>query len=57
MIFKVDFQKAYYYLSWDYLLDIMKITRFAMVWCGWNMDLLRSTTTSIFVNGSLIDEF
>lgn len=33
LIFKVDLEKAYDSLSWDYLMDIMKIIGFRSLWC------------------------
>ena len=57
MLFKVDFEKAYDSLSWEYLLEIMSIMGFGSKWCGWIKELLTTTRASILVNGFLTDEF
>ena len=33
-VFKVDFEKAFDSLSWDYLLEIMHFMGFSPKWCG-----------------------
>lgn len=35
MIFKVDFEKAYDSVLWNYLLEIMRIMGFGSKWCSW----------------------
>nr|GEU72051.1 RNA-directed DNA polymerase, eukaryota, reverse transcriptase zinc-binding domain protein [Tanacetum cinerariifolium] len=35
MIFKVDFEKAYYLVRWDYLDDVLKFFGFCNRWCGY----------------------
>lgn len=57
MLFKVDFEKAYDSLSWDYLLEIMQIMGFNSKWCCWIKELLKSARASGLVNGSPTDEF
>ncbi|KAL7591684.1 hypothetical protein Lser_V15G34092 [Lactuca serriola] len=52
LIFKVDFEKAYDSVSWDYLLEIMRIMGFSSLWCNWILEMLSSTTVSVLVNGS-----
>lgn len=56
-IFKVDFEKAYDSLSWDFLLRILGDMGFGDKWCGWIMTCLRSASMSILVNGSPTEEF
>ncbi|GJZ29560.1 RNA-directed DNA polymerase, eukaryota [Tanacetum coccineum] len=43
LIFKVDFEKAYDSVRWDYLDDIMKKFGFGERWCGWIQSCLRSS--------------
>ncbi|GJZ58209.1 RNA-directed DNA polymerase, eukaryota, reverse transcriptase zinc-binding domain protein [Tanacetum coccineum] len=40
MIFKVDFEKTYDSVWWDYLDDVLKRFRFGKKWCGWIPKLL-----------------
>nr|GEW62459.1 RNA-directed DNA polymerase, eukaryota, reverse transcriptase zinc-binding domain protein [Tanacetum cinerariifolium] len=57
MIFKVDFEKAFDSVRWDYLDDVLKKFDFGEKWCGWIQGCLRSSWGSIIVNGSPTDEF
>lgn len=52
MIFKVDFEKAYDSFSEDYLLEMMQIMGFGPIWCGWILEMLRSSRVSVLVNCS-----
>lgn len=57
MFFKVDFKKAYEYLSWDYLLEIMHIIGFGPRWRGKIKKLLVSARASVLLNRSPTCEF
>ncbi|GJR00332.1 RNA-directed DNA polymerase, eukaryota [Tanacetum coccineum] len=57
LIFKVDFEKAYDSVCWDYLQDVMFKMGFGRKWCAWIRGCLESSVTSILVNGSPTDEF
>lgn len=57
LIFKVDFEKVFDSVSWDYLMEIMQIMGFGSLWCGWIMEMLSSATASVLVNGSPSREF
>ncbi|GJT94975.1 RNA-directed DNA polymerase, eukaryota, partial [Tanacetum coccineum] len=57
LIFKVDFEKAYGFVCWDYLQDVMFKMGFGRKWCAWIRGCLESSVTSILVNGSPTDEF
>ncbi|GKC12731.1 RNA-directed DNA polymerase, eukaryota [Tanacetum coccineum] len=56
-IFKVDFEKAYDSVRWDYLDDVLRKFSFGERWCGWIQDCLRSSWGSVIVNGSPTEEF
>nr|GEY40475.1 RNA-directed DNA polymerase, eukaryota [Tanacetum cinerariifolium] len=56
-IFKVDFEKAYDSVRWDYLDDVFKKFGFGERWCGWIQECLRSSWGSVIVNGSPMKEF
>ncbi|XP_071699026.1 uncharacterized protein [Rutidosis leptorrhynchoides] len=57
LIFKVDFEKAFDCLNWDYLMEIMEIMGFGSKWRGWILSCLKSASVSILVNGSPTSEF
>lgn len=57
LIFKVDFEKAYDCVNWNFLMDCMKKMGFGNKWSRWIRSCLESTKISILVNGSPTDEF
>nr|GEX90851.1 RNA-directed DNA polymerase, eukaryota [Tanacetum cinerariifolium] len=57
MIFKVDFEKAFDSVRWDYLDDILNKFGFGVKWRGWIQGCLNSAMGSILVNGSPTQEF
>ncbi|GKA13747.1 RNA-directed DNA polymerase, eukaryota [Tanacetum coccineum] len=57
LVFKVDFEKAYDSVRWDFLDDVLKKFGFGNKWCNWIQECLRSSRGSILVNGSPTEEF
>ncbi|GJX15428.1 putative RNA-directed DNA polymerase, eukaryota, reverse transcriptase zinc-binding domain protein [Tanacetum coccineum] len=57
LLFKVDFEKAYDSLNWDFLLEVLKIIGFGSKWCKWVEACLASASISVLVNGSPTKEF
>ncbi|GJW94864.1 RNA-directed DNA polymerase, eukaryota [Tanacetum coccineum] len=57
MIFKVDFEKAFDYVGWDYLDDVLKSFGFGDKWCSWISSCLNSAKGLVLVNGSPTSEF
>ncbi|GJT84525.1 RNA-directed DNA polymerase, eukaryota, reverse transcriptase zinc-binding domain protein [Tanacetum coccineum] len=57
LVYKVDFEKAYDSVRWDYLDDILRNFGFGEKWCMWIQNCLRSSRGSVIVNGSLTEEF
>ncbi|GJS24646.1 RNA-directed DNA polymerase, eukaryota, reverse transcriptase zinc-binding domain protein [Tanacetum coccineum] len=57
MIFKVDFEKAFDSVRWDFLVDVLKKFGFGDRWCNWIKSCLCSSRGSILVNGSPTSEF
>ncbi|GJR46898.1 RNA-directed DNA polymerase, eukaryota [Tanacetum coccineum] len=57
MIFKVDFEKAFDSVRWDFLEDVMKKFGFGSRWCNWIISCLKSSKGSVLVNGSPTSEF
>ncbi|GJU57658.1 RNA-directed DNA polymerase, eukaryota [Tanacetum coccineum] len=57
MIFKVDFEKAYDSVRWDYMNDVLCKFGFGKQWCRWIQGCLKSSRGSILINGSPTREF
>lgn len=57
LIFKVNFEKAYDSISWDFMYYMMGRLGFSEKWVRWIKWNIESTTISILVNGSPMDEF
>ncbi|GJV99319.1 RNA-directed DNA polymerase, eukaryota [Tanacetum coccineum] len=57
MVFKVDFEKAYDSVRWDFLDVVMKKFGFGERWCNWIQKCLQSSRGSVLVNGSPTQEF
>lgn len=51
-LFKVDFEKAFDLVSWDYLLYILKRMKFGTKWIKWIKARVSSKSLSIIINGS-----
>lgn len=57
MFFKVDFEKHFDLVSWDFLERVMLFLGFGYKWIRWIHGCLNSATTSVLVNGSPFVEF
>lgn len=57
MLFKVDFDKAYDLVSWEYLFKMMEYMGFNTKWIQWIRSCLVSSRTLVLVNGSPTKEF
>ncbi|XP_071714290.1 uncharacterized protein [Rutidosis leptorrhynchoides] len=55
--FKVDFEKAFDSLNWNFPLEVMKSMGFGIKWRKWILACLKSASISILVNGSPTNEF
>ncbi|GKA50854.1 RNA-directed DNA polymerase, eukaryota, reverse transcriptase zinc-binding domain protein [Tanacetum coccineum] len=51
LIFKVDFEKAFDSIRWDFLDDVLKEFGFRCKWRNWIQSCLTSSKGSILVNG------
>ena len=54
---KVDFEKAYDSVSWEFLYDMLNRMGFDSRWIMWIQGCLESATVSVLVNGSPTEEF
>ncbi|GJT49390.1 RNA-directed DNA polymerase, eukaryota [Tanacetum coccineum] len=57
MVFKVDFEKAFDSVKWDFLDNLLGKFGFGTKWRGWIKGCLTSSMGSILVNGSPTAEF
>lgn len=57
MMFKVDFEKAFDSISWDYLDCMFEFMGFGDKWRKWIRGCLVSASSSVILNGSPIKEF
>ncbi|GJW52934.1 RNA-directed DNA polymerase, eukaryota, reverse transcriptase zinc-binding domain protein [Tanacetum coccineum] len=57
MLFKVDFEKAFDYVSWRYLDYVLDKLGFGIRWRNWIKNGLMSARTSILINGNPSSEF
>ena len=57
MLLKIDFEKAYDSLSWEFLDQVMGFMGFPPCWRRWISACLQSSRASVLVNGSPTEEF
>ena len=57
LIFKVDFEKAYDSVSWEFLLYMLRRLGFNLLWIKWIEGCIKSVSMSVLVNGSPTHEF
>ncbi|GJU94132.1 putative RNA-directed DNA polymerase, eukaryota, reverse transcriptase zinc-binding domain protein [Tanacetum coccineum] len=57
MIFKVDFEKAFDSLRWDFLDLVMEKLGFGHKWRSWIYGCLHNARSSVLINGSPTSEF
>jgi len=57
LLFKVDFEKVYDSIDWNYLDEVMLKMGFPILWHKWIKECIGTATTSVLVNGSPTDEF
>ena len=52
VICKMDLEKAYNHVNWDFLLYMLRSSGFGRTWCSWIAHCVSSVRFSILVNGS-----
>ncbi|KAL9999607.1 putative RNA-directed DNA polymerase [Helianthus debilis subsp. tardiflorus] len=56
-LFKIDFDKAYDNVNWEFLQSVLSQMGFSPVWCDWIRGILMASRASVLVNGSPTFEF
>lgn len=56
-IFKVDFEKAFDCVKWDFLLEMMSKMGFGSTWIRWIKECISTSSVSVLINGSPTKEF
>ncbi|KAK9067117.1 hypothetical protein SSX86_014442 [Deinandra increscens subsp. villosa] len=56
-LFKVDIEKAFDSLNWDFLQSILVQMGFPFRWCSWIDGILKASRVSVLINGSPTLEF
>ena len=57
LVIKIDYEKAYDSVSWEFLYYMMERLGFCRQWISWIKKCLESATISVLVNGSLTKQF
>ena len=52
LILKLDFEKAFDSVDWNFLISIMKLMGFGQRWISWIQTCISSAFVFVFVNGS-----
>ena len=57
VILKLDFEKAYDKVSWEFLFEILKIRGFDRKWCKWITEVVTGGTVSVKLNDQTVPYF
>ncbi|RVW90400.1 Transposon TX1 uncharacterized 149 kDa protein [Vitis vinifera] len=52
VVFKIDFEKAYDHVSWDFLDHVLEMKGFSLRWRKWMRGCLSSVSYAVLVNGN-----
>jgi hypothetical protein len=53
VVLKLDFEKAYDKVSWEFLLKCLRARGFNSTWCEWIEKILHNGTVAVKLNGQL----
>lgn len=56
-LFKVDFQKAFNSVTWDFILEVMAFMGFSGKWISWTQECISTAKLLVLINGSPSNEF
>jgi len=56
LLFKVDFEKAYDSVDWNYLDEVMEKMSFSTLWRKWMRECVTTASAAVLVNGSPTEE-
>ena len=54
MVFKVDFEKSYDFVNWEFLFNMLRRLGFCDKWIIWIKRGMESTSVSFLVNGNIV---
>lgn len=57
MVIKLDFEKAFDSVNWDFLFSMLSNFGFGMKWISWIKECVSTAKLSVLVNGSPTDKF
>lgn len=57
VVIKIDFEKAFDRVRWEYIYEVMSNMGFDSKWILWIKELFQSSRISVLINGSPSDEF
>ena len=57
VILKLDFEKAFDIVRWDFLLEVLEVMNFGAKWINWIHNILSSARIAVLVNGTPSEEF
>ena len=57
VILKLDFEKAFDSVNWNFLLDLLNSFGFGSKWLSWIKECISTATISVLINGSPSDQF
>jgi hypothetical protein len=55
LLLKLDISKAFDFVSWPFLLEVLQHLGFRLTWCNILSKLIRSSSTRVLVNGEPSD--
>jgi hypothetical protein len=57
VVFKIDFEKAYNKVHWDFLIQSMEKAGFNEIWCSWIRRVMEMETVAVKLNNTVGNYF